>query len=242
MLRSGAYAEVWLVSGGGNLQAGVEVGRTLRRYGATVRVPNGLSCVSACTVAFMGGLFRYLDDGATFKVHSASAAQSGLSRHDAALMARGDFEALAARQQVVGRFLARQLMTHFQNTLLRTVRAPQRDENDDDFPDGAARSVPPLPYDAREAAADRARLAAEGAAAAQDIVMRIEREAMRWAIADLRRELAARPAEFGPRAEPALRMVEVMYDVSIMETASLTRETMVRMGYLTQEVAPQARE
>jgi hypothetical protein len=31
-------------------------------------------------------------------------------------------------------------------------------------------------------------------------------------------------------------MLEAMYDVSIKDTASLTRETMLSMGYLTQEL------
>jgi hypothetical protein len=38
------------------------------------------------------------------------------------------------------------------------------------------------------------------------------------------------------RAGPALNMVETMYTVSIKETQSLSRETMLRMGFLTQEL------
>src|SRR5215510_6557104 len=80
------FAQVWLVSGGGNLQQGVEIGRLLRAYRMTVRVPDQkrleqatgrhavflgsvkqVRCVSSCTVAFMGGMFRYKDDDASYE-------------------------------------------------------------------------------------------------------------------------------------------------------------------------------
>src|SRR5258705_13190166 len=57
---SSKYTEVWLVSGGGNLDEGVKVGEVLRAAQATVRVPRGYRCVSACTVAFLGGAFRVI--------------------------------------------------------------------------------------------------------------------------------------------------------------------------------------
>lgn len=235
LLSRQRYAEVWLISGGGSLDAGIRMGRVLRRHRMTVRVPRNFSCVSACTVAFMGGLFRYVDEGATYEVHSASTVSSGMSERLEADAARGEFRDFAEWARVLSRLTAIQLFTHFQNTLIIPTGARPRPENDDNFRRWA-QDVPSRGfYTAAQEATDRQRMAAEGVAAAQDIMMRIERTAMDAAIADLR-DLIAR-GQLGPRAEPALRMVEAMYDVSIKETAVLSRETMLRMGYITQDVS-----
>jgi hypothetical protein len=227
------YAEVWLISGGGDLQAGIEMGRVLRQRQMTVRIPAGRRCVSACTVAFMGGYFRFVDPGATYEVHSASWASGGLRRDDRAAAERGDFQAIARFHRIDARITARQLLTHFQNTLIIPLRVQQRE--DDTMFRRWAHDLPPRPYYTREQARqDSLRLASEGLAAAQDVVMRIERDMMQEAIADLRELVGSN--RLGPRAEPALRMVEAMYDVSIRETAVLTRETMLRMGYITEEL------
>lgn len=61
--------EVWLASGGGNLEEGIEIGRMLRSYKLTTRVPKGSFCVSACNFIFLGGIVRYVDTGAEFGVH-----------------------------------------------------------------------------------------------------------------------------------------------------------------------------
>jgi hypothetical protein len=247
LLRRNQYAEVWLLSGGGSLQAGVEMGRMFRQRQMTVRVPSAGRiqaavpgarlfrqgyCVSACTVAFMGGLFRLVDEGATYEVHSASTVQQDLPAATRELLVQGDFAGIARNARLQARFRALQLLTHFQNTLVTPLRVAPRRENDDEFFRWARNFPLPIPYTAAQAALDRQRIASEGAAAAQDIIMRIERDAMQWAIGDLR---AAIP-QLGPRAGAALRMLEAMYDVSIKEQAVLTRETMLRMGYITEEI------
>ncbi len=247
--RSGFF-EVWLVSGGGSLPMGLEIGRLLRRHRTTVRVPDkarleragrtplldadeSVSCVSSCTVAFMGGLFRYKDDAATYEVHSASGVQGGIGDDEREQLARGDLDGLAVSEFVYARYSARQLLTHFQNTLLLYTRSPQRAEDDKAFQQEAVdtRGVS-VPYSPAQKARDLQRLRDEGVdAAGQDILMRMERDSMRAAIEEMRLRLPS----LGPRAEPALKMLASMYDVGILATQTLSKQTMLSMGYLTRD-------
>lgn len=247
------FSEVWLVSNGGDVQTGIEIGRLLRTYRVTVRVPDqtrleratgqkvllgnaGLvSCVSSCTIAFMGGMFRYKDDAASYQVHSASGVMTGISDQRRGWLSSGDLDTLATTQFVVARLRARQIFTHFQNTLLLYTTAPQRPENDSAFEREATdmRGVT-VPYSATQKAKDLERIRNEGTeAAGQDIIMRIERDSMQAAIDELR----LRTGSLGPRAEPALKMLEAMYDVGILATQSLSKQTMLRMGYLTRDLS-----
>ena len=70
--RAGAVDEVWLVSPGGASDEGVKMGREIRARGLTTRIPAGQMCASACSVAFLGGLFRYVDPGAAYGIHMFS--------------------------------------------------------------------------------------------------------------------------------------------------------------------------
>jgi hypothetical protein len=81
---------------------------------------------------------------------------------------------------------------------------------------------------------DVATVKREGVAAVQEILMRLERDTMQVAIDELRRLLP----ELGPRAEPALRMLETMYSSRITGTASLSYETLLQMGYITKVFDP----
>lgn len=74
----GQFSEVWFRSDGGDLEAGKEIGRILRRYGLRVRVPGGAACISSCTVAFLGGDVRQVDHDATYQMHMFSAARGAL--------------------------------------------------------------------------------------------------------------------------------------------------------------------
>jgi len=69
-------------SPGGNLLAGIELGREIRADGldTNVNASNGMDkmgfplskpslCASACTLAFLGGRFRSIDDNSVFAVH-----------------------------------------------------------------------------------------------------------------------------------------------------------------------------
>lgn len=64
--------EVWLYSPGGNLYEGLEVGRILHARKMATHIVKGARCVSACNFMFMGGVFRYIDTGATIEVHMFS--------------------------------------------------------------------------------------------------------------------------------------------------------------------------
>src|SRR5262249_30512723 len=116
MLGHDRYDEVWLWSGGGEVIAGIGIGRLLRARQATVRVPDGATCASSCTIAFMGGLFRYLDIGSKYLVHSASGYMDGLDDLDSLLtrdtvLSTNALQQIATEQQRWARFEARQLTT-----------------------------------------------------------------------------------------------------------------------------------
>lgn len=227
--------EVWLYSGGGDLNEGILIARLLRQFQLTVRVRAGTACISACTVAFMGGLFRFIDPGATYEVHSASRYSGSVDPKLAAALASQPqaFQKLAHRQYVSARYTGRRLFALFQRTLLLPLgRENSVQENDQYFERWALAA--PSPHWYRSAAQDAARLGLEGQAALQDILMRIERDAMAQTVADLRAMLPS----LGRRAEPALRMLEAMYLTSIKETAILNPETLLRMGYVTKEFQP----
>jgi hypothetical protein len=80
------FADVYLNSPGGYIFAGIEIGNLLRRYGANTHVglmsinkdgDNGLDfakhtpgyCYSACAIAFLGGVYRFVDKDSRFGVH-----------------------------------------------------------------------------------------------------------------------------------------------------------------------------
>jgi len=68
---------VWLNSPGGNLYAGMQLGRVIRAHGASTYIINSRTflageCYSACAVAFLGGVYRFNNNGAHYGVHRAS--------------------------------------------------------------------------------------------------------------------------------------------------------------------------
>jgi hypothetical protein len=251
-LSARTYQEVWLLSGGGDLVEGIDMGHTLRAAGMSVRVPNRetlrlataltprqagpLSCVSACTVAFMGGLFRAVDDGATYQVHSASGfSDLGAERRDALLAAfeAGGTRALALAAAQRSRSTSARMLRLFHDALvfpLANAAALRRQRDEALGPWERGSSSPDYPE--AESRRDAALIQLEGAAAMQDMLMKLERRAMDGALADLQR-LAPR---LGPRTDKALAMLVAMYDVSIKESFILTPETLFEMGYVTQDV------
>lgn len=70
--RTASYDEIWLCSGGGLVTEGMAMGRSLAAAQATVRVPDGFTCASSCTIAFMGGFVRFVDPKSRFLVHASS--------------------------------------------------------------------------------------------------------------------------------------------------------------------------
>jgi hypothetical protein len=72
---------VYLNSPGGNLYAGMELGRVFRKSWFNTNVgkqagpwsPSGGECLSACTLTFLGGRFRFLGSDSIYGVHRFSA-------------------------------------------------------------------------------------------------------------------------------------------------------------------------
>ena len=84
-------ADVYLDSPGGSLLAGMEIGRMLRRAGANTHVGSAVmkkpdprypgaqlmeslpgGCYSSCALAYLGGVYRYINDGSRYGVHRFS--------------------------------------------------------------------------------------------------------------------------------------------------------------------------
>ena len=66
------YSEVWLCSPGGDVDAGMKLGRYFASLRSKVRVPAGFSCASSCTNAILGGYLRTIDNNSSFIIHSSS--------------------------------------------------------------------------------------------------------------------------------------------------------------------------
>jgi hypothetical protein len=57
-------------SDGGSLVAGVRIGEAIRRKGFSTFVPDGRRCASACALAWLGGIERYIGADATIGFHA----------------------------------------------------------------------------------------------------------------------------------------------------------------------------
>jgi hypothetical protein len=195
-----------------------------------------------------------MDEGAFFRIHSASKYEGGLNKEEVDDLKKNPDETLvriARSEQIDQRYTALRLVTLFQNTLLIPTRAEPRPESDPDFCSWAGgeyvsddyrgggcvtRNRPPvatrLAYVEAgnpQRAADVARIRREGAAAYQDILMRIERDCMGYAISDIEATISER----GPRAKPALNMIRAMFTTSILDTSYMSHTQLVTMGYVT---------
>ncbi|WP_224824790.1 PAN domain-containing protein [Cognatishimia sp. MH4019] len=73
------YSTIYFNSPGGSLFGGMELARTIRKHGFSTGVSRlddagepvrgGAICMSACTFAYLGGVFRYFQDDDVFGVH-----------------------------------------------------------------------------------------------------------------------------------------------------------------------------
>ena len=70
-------AIVMLSSPGGNLAAGIDIGRDIRLKGFATLVPEGFQCASACALAWLAGSPRFMGAGATVGFHAASSVDTG---------------------------------------------------------------------------------------------------------------------------------------------------------------------
>lgn len=62
---------VVLASNGGNLNAGLEIGKAIRLKGLKTFVPDGVSCASACAMAWLAGTPRFMGRRARIGFHAA---------------------------------------------------------------------------------------------------------------------------------------------------------------------------
>lgn len=72
-----ADAVVVLTSPGGDLQAGITIGRTIRARGLATLVEDGEECASACALAWLAGTPRMMEEGASIGFHAAYTDDSG---------------------------------------------------------------------------------------------------------------------------------------------------------------------
>ena len=70
-------AVVMLNSPGGSTIAGIEIGKAIRLKGFATLVPDGFTCASACALAWLGGVPRFMSERARVGFHATSETQSG---------------------------------------------------------------------------------------------------------------------------------------------------------------------
>lgn len=70
--QPGGIHEIWFNSPGGDSEEGQVMGRVIRGLGVPTRIRSGAFCVSACSVAFLGGVFRTVEAGGVYTVHMFS--------------------------------------------------------------------------------------------------------------------------------------------------------------------------
>ncbi len=64
-----SISEIWLHSPGGVAEEGIKLGRVIRAHKLATRTPARYQCISACSLAFLGGAVRRIDAGAAYGVH-----------------------------------------------------------------------------------------------------------------------------------------------------------------------------
>lgn len=236
------YDEVWLYSGGGDLYEGVKIGLNLRRFGAFVRVKKGDHCISACTVAFLGGLFRTIDKGASYEVHAYSSVLRGLrSKNDERQLISNTKAYLSeyARKELTGKYSApfwgANLFEYFR-LMIQPIPIAKNYQVFDTYKTNQisseianAGSYAFQQYEKNQLTADVKRITKEGIAAAHDITMRIERDSIAVAISTLK--TLDNKKNLGHRAKYAIRILETMFESNILSTSELNLQTLKEYGY-----------
>ena len=75
-----ADAVVVFHSGGGNLLAGIEIGKAIRLKGFSTLVPDNMYCASACALAWLAGRVRQMSDTARVGFHAVYTSEDGETR------------------------------------------------------------------------------------------------------------------------------------------------------------------
>jgi hypothetical protein len=74
---SSENALVVFQSSGGDLFAGIEIGKAIHMKGFATLVPDGIQCASACALAWLGGRIRLMSDTARVGFHAVYTAKDG---------------------------------------------------------------------------------------------------------------------------------------------------------------------
>jgi hypothetical protein len=75
--KNRAITRIDFTSGGGDVDAAFEIAQTIADYRFHTHVPAGSRCVSACTLAFLGGNRRTVDPQGSYEVHSFTGFMGG---------------------------------------------------------------------------------------------------------------------------------------------------------------------
>lgn len=235
-LQRKSYSRIFLFSGGGNLNEGIKLGEVLRRYNQYVVVPKGASCVSACTVAFLGGVLREVQPGGSYEMHayssvldlekffqgnsslpSISKIVSSAEDSEAILMMWAKFNSSDSKHQ------ANELLIYVQTMIGGTPGIYEIERLVEEAPtyiDAYTKSG--------HLKMDQTRILAEGEGALQEVMMRIEREAFESQLQYLKSHVQT----LGARADKAITILEIMFDSRIAGTFKLTPEILRERGYV----------
>jgi hypothetical protein len=72
-------ALIVLASDGGKLVAGLRIGQLIRLHGFATIVPDGTRCASACAIAWLGGVVRFMQPTARIGFHAAYRMEDGVA-------------------------------------------------------------------------------------------------------------------------------------------------------------------
>lgn len=220
------FGRIYLISGGGNLLEGVRFGEVLRAYRSYVVVPKGYHCVSACTVAFLGGAMREVQPGGSYQVHAYSAKTEVNLEELNFLMSRdGEFflDAFVKRNADGAKFMAKTLMMYFQ-----TMIGGEPSANAIDRSLSGALDFKRRYHDSGDFKKDLLNIREEGAGTMQEVFMKIEREAFMVNL----KKLKADEKSLGNRASSAIKMLEAMFASRIAGTFELDQVSLRELGYV----------
>jgi hypothetical protein len=229
LLQRKSYSRIFLFSGGGDLDEGVKLGKILRRYSQYVVVPKGASCVSACTVAFLGGVLREVQPGGSYEVHAYSSVLHLGESHSVAKIvsnAKDSEEILlmwAKKNSKDSKSQLNNLLIYVQTMIGGTPGNYEIERLLEEAPtyiDAYTTSD--------QLKVDQTRILAEGEGALQEVMMRIEREAFESQL----RYLKSHVQTLGSRADKAITILEIMFNSRIAGTFKLTPEILRERGYV----------
>lgn len=77
LVKHRAITRIEFTSDGGNVEAAFEIAQTIADYRFHTHVPAGSRCISACTLAFLGGIRRTIHPNGSYEVHGFTGFSSG---------------------------------------------------------------------------------------------------------------------------------------------------------------------